>query len=152
MDEEKQRIYWIWSDMVSRCSRPTHKAYKDYGGRGITVCDKWKNSFYNFVEDMGNRPVNTHLDRKDNNKGYSKENCRWVTRLQNNNNKRIYKHNQLKISGVEYRSYGAYRARVRFNGKIIADKTTNDFFEACCFVKSIKNEINLKLITDKKAA
>ncbi len=65
--------------MISRCSSPTHKAYKDYGGRGITVCERWL-TFENFYEDMkGGYSENLTIERKDNNAGYNKDNCEWIT-------------------------------------------------------------------------
>ena len=81
-------IYWIWRSMKARCLNPKHKAWKNYGGRGITVCEQWLD-FRVFLEDMlPTYQQGLDLDRKDNNLGYCKENCRWVTRHANCNNKR----------------------------------------------------------------
>lgn len=90
--------YKIWHGMRQRCNNPSHYAYKDYGGRGITVCERWE-TFENFYEDMGTRPnPQSSLDRIDNNKGYSKDNCRWADSFTQNRNRRDQ--NLLTIDGV----------------------------------------------------
>lgn len=76
--------------MLKRCRDKSRPEYKWYGGRGITVCDRWK-LFRNFLEDMGPKPNGFSLDRIDNNKGYSKENCRWATSKEQSDNRRIQK-------------------------------------------------------------
>lgn len=73
--------------MVRRCVEPTNKDWKNYGGRGITIVKRWL-KFENFLADMGERPLARTLDRKNNDKGYYKRNCRWATLSQQNNNKR----------------------------------------------------------------
>ncbi len=81
-------IYAVWNAMVQRCHNINSVQYADYGERGITVCDRWR-TFEGFYEDMGDRPFEgAMLDRKDNNLGYSKDNCQWVTRAEQNNNTR----------------------------------------------------------------
>lgn len=83
------RIYSIWRDMLNRCYLPNRRAYKNYGGRGITVCEDWRGSFESFYEDMGDPPSARHeLDRIDNSRGYFKDNCRWATPRENGNNTR----------------------------------------------------------------
>lgn len=85
--------YGVWHSMVQRCTEPTHRAWKNYGGRGITVCERWLHDFGAFWLDMGaTYKQGLDLDRKDNEKGYSPENCRWVTRSVNNRNKRNARH------------------------------------------------------------
>lgn len=76
----------IWSGMHQRCADHRHPTYASYGGRGITVCDRWQ-TFENFYADMGPRPTPAHtIDRKDNDRGYDPENCRWITRSQQSRN------------------------------------------------------------------
>jgi hypothetical protein len=82
-------IMRAWQSMKDRCYNPKTDSYKYYGGRGITVCDEWRDSFYSFVVDMGQTfKEGLTLDRKDSNKGYSKDNCRWATRKEQQNNLR----------------------------------------------------------------
>ena len=96
-----------WSSMKARCYNKKNPDYKNYGGRGITICDRWLGSdgFINFIKDMGDKPTPKHsVDRIDNNKGYSPENCRWATQLEQARNTRRNKfiiHNGIPYTITE---------------------------------------------------
>ncbi len=81
-------IYWSWYSMKTRCGNPNHADYPNWGGRGITYDPHWE-CFLNFLEDMGDRPSKKHcLERVDNEKGYSKENCVWMLKIYQTRNQR----------------------------------------------------------------
>lgn len=79
--------YESWSAMKQRCLNPNHQWYKNYGGRGIAICQRWMD-FENFFDDMGERPPGTNLERKDNNSNYEPGNCKWATPKEQGRNRR----------------------------------------------------------------
>lgn len=104
--ETGTKYYNIWRGIIKRCTVPTHRAWKSYGGRGITVCERWLSSFENFRADMGPRPSPTHsLDRKDNNGNYEPGNCRWATAKEQLNNTRVnlvLEHNGVRMTAMQW--------------------------------------------------
>lgn len=81
--------YNIWRGMLKRCYDTRAVGYTSYGGQGVTVCDRWRKSFRDFIADMGPRPTNRHqIDRKDSTGNYEPNNCRWATSKENQNNRR----------------------------------------------------------------
>ena len=83
----RTKIYYIWRDMLNRCRWEKGDDFPQYGGRGITVCDRWL-KFENFYSDMGDPPEGTQLDRRENDGNYEPGNCRWASRAIQNRNRR----------------------------------------------------------------
>lgn len=103
--------YSSWKTMVYRCTKPTAPNYPYYGGRGITVCDRWL-SFENFLADMGPRPEGTTIDRIDNDGNYEPGNCRWATRSQQQQNSRNSKISQADVDWIRSNSGRLSQARI----------------------------------------
>lgn len=95
--------YRLWANIKNRCYNVKYAGYKDYGGRGIRVCDEWRNSFESFYKYIGNRPSASHsLDRINNDGNYEPGNVRWATRKEQNNNTRITKYVNVGGKKVPY--------------------------------------------------
>ena len=116
------KLYNIWTKMKDRILNPKNKAYTDYGGRGITICDEWKNdfmSFYNWAMSNGyEENKGLSIDRIDNDGNYCPENCRWTTQTIQARNQRIRKNNTSGYRGVSFREdRNKYKAQICVNNK-----------------------------------
>lgn len=102
--KSNSRVYHAWQHMVDRCTKESDKNYRHYGGRGITVCERWM-KFENFLEDMGEPSLGLSIDRVNNNEGYRPENCRWATRKEQQNNRRanvVYEFKGERLTLVQW--------------------------------------------------
>lgn len=98
-------VYKNWVAMMQRCGNPNHGRFADYGGRGITVCESWR-EFVNFYADMGEPEPGTTLDRIDNDKGYEPGNCRWATKQEQANNRGVTKFLTFNGQTLSYGDWG----------------------------------------------
>jgi len=105
---EYKRMYNTWAQIKQRCTNPNNPQYKYYGGRGVTMCERWMNSFADFYADVGARPEGMTLDRIDNNKGYELTNVRWATKSEQARNRRCVvevEHNGKRMFLHEWADY-----------------------------------------------
>lgn len=109
----KHPLHVMWAGMLSRCYNANSENYKYYGGRGITVCNRWHN-FRFFVEDMGQKPTPGHsIERRDNDLGYFPDNCKWATSSEQCSNRSKFKTNTSGVTGVS-KIDGRFHARFDF--------------------------------------
>lgn len=131
--------YHIWSGIINRCYNPNNKAYIKYGGRDITVCERWKNSFAAFYEDMGPKPFpRAQIDREENDGNYELSNCRWTTSQINNQNRSITKLNPQKVREIRFKHN---------SGKYILKDLAKEYNISCghlCNIVNYKTWKNIK--------
>ena len=127
-NKSNTREYNSWSAMKQRCYNPKTDYYHCYGGRGITVCDEWLSSFSRFLEDMGECPEGMSIERIDNEKGYSKGNCKWETASRQGFNTRLHSNNTSSKTGVCWHKVTSkWMASIRADGLPIYLGVFNSF-------------------------
>lgn len=140
-------LYTVWAHIIQRCCNSNNIEYKNYGGRGINVCSKWR-SFINFYNDMiGTYQKGLSIDRIDNDKGYFKDNCRWATLSEQNANRRTY--GEIKYKGVYFhKPTKKYIAQLSVNGKTkrigqyLSDVEAADAFDQYIITHGIERKLN----------
>ena len=158
-DSENRKLKGMYSSMISRCygmPKSLFSGYYNYGGRGITVCDEWRNNKHAYIDfiynlsdgdisKLGAGPDQLTVDRINNDGNYEPSNCRWATPTEQANNKRIQKNSPFKISGVNKQGNGY---QVFFGRKYLGYSI--DFFEACCMRKSHDSQLNESMVKGRE--
>lgn len=137
------KTFQVWRHMRQRCRLPTIKGFKNYGGRGIAVCDRWQN-FENFLVDMGERPPGMQLDRIDNELGYFPENCRWATPLQNANNRRSSRF--IEVNG-QRQTLSQWAAQLGVTRDVVRNRLLMGWTEEAAVTKPLNRRRNSRVMT-----
>ena len=136
-------LYSVWRMMRQRCTSPTNPMYEYYGGRGISVCERWLNSFANFLADMGERPPGLTLERKDSNGDYTPNNCIWATRTAQMLNREA-----THLAQCIDKRGSKYRVRIALN-RITHQRSFNtlqeaeDYLADCRFEREMHSRLGL---------
>lgn len=142
VDDRQERthpLYATWAGMLTRCFVETDPSFKNYGGRGISVCPRWWH-FRFFAEDMGLRPDGLTLERENNDEGYEPSNCKWATRTEQARNRRRFRNNTSGHTGI--RQYGnRFVVRITHNGVRYKLGRTESITEALLLRQSAKERI-----------
>lgn len=110
--------YISWANMIQRCTNKNNPKFPYYGGRGISVCKEWRNSFATFYQDMGPKPKGLTIERKNNELGYFKKNCIWANRTIQARNRQLFKNNKVKLKGIHWdKRDKKYIVQIGANGK-----------------------------------
>lgn len=122
----RSKMYKLWDGIIRRCENKNHHAYPNYGGRGIKVCKRWRESFNNFYADMGDKPTPQHsIERKDNNGDYTPENCEWATKAEQAQNRRMNPRNTSGYTGISLESGKYWRVTFERDGNRIRKNFTS---------------------------
>ena len=136
----KHYLYRTWDSMKTRCYNEKHQSYKDYGARGITVSEEWRNSFLRFVNDMGQRPEGYTLDRKNNDGNYCAGNCKWSSTRTQSHNRR----NNNRCVGVFYnKRYKSWCGQASIGSRQYYLGSYQLWWDAVCARKSWEHRVGL---------
>jgi hypothetical protein len=132
--------------MRYRCSSPKSPSYKWYGAKGVKVCDRWLNSFENFLADMGEVPDGMTIDRINHDGDYEPSNCRWATPHQQNYNRQLNPGKRTGVTNVKLTKYGKYAAYTFKNGKNVYVATFDTLEEAEKVATAERNKIKENIL------